>query len=91
MRKARRIQRGSITGSAFIGGRFGEDGGIAALVVEQAHHVEGVSQGALGELSRQLQGARGAPAEKRAVVVLARGVFVIVHAGDDRAGPAGVG
>ena len=85
--KTRRIQRGSMVGCAFISGGQG----VAALVVEQAHHVEGVAQGALGELSRQLQGTRGTPAEQRAVEIPDGGVFFIVHADNDTRATVSVG
>lgn len=49
--KTRRIQRGSMVGSAFIIGVHG----VSAFIVEQAHHVERIAQGTLGELARQLQ------------------------------------
>ena len=76
-----------MVGSAFIAG--GQS--VAALVVEQAHHVEGVAQGALGELSRQLQGTHGTPAEQRAVEIPDGGVFFFVHEGMDIRMRVGVG
>ena len=85
--KTRCIQRGSMEGSAFIAGGQG----VAALVVEEAHHVEGIAKGALGELSRQLQGTRGTPAEQRAVVFPDGGVFFIVYADNDTRATVSVG